>query len=668
MKLNDSNKMLAIWKSKRLCSFTQSIWLFPAILTVILIILASLQINGSSMGMYHKIFYGNQPDPALIAGHPQGIRSDEWNVNTQKTIAQSNNDFSTVNNNLGNGEDVSVIGDVPTRDWTAIFKPHNLGFFVLPFDNAFALRWWIMSYFLVLGCYFFILILLPTKRLLASLLSLGFLFSPFFQWWYLSGTLGPAYYCLFGAVVFTKLLHSKKRLQACLWSSLLAYIAVCFTLILYPPFQIPCALVLIAFAIGYLFEQRKNIDKKILSRNLIYLICAIVLALSIISLFIYQKWDIISIIQNTAYPGKRIIVSGGYNYGILHILSSNLSPVFQSITRSNAYFLGVTNQSEASNFIMLFPFLFLPSLYITYKKFKQDKKIDYILLSATGLLIIMLAWIFVPGIDILGKFMLLDKVSPERLLIGLGLINLIFIIGFVRSYSQIKERLSITTCTIYSLLIVIFYLLLDFNVMLRFPEFIDYNYAVIFSLPIAMIVFCFMRKNFIAGTILLLSFSLLSTFYINPLYKGTETLTQTPLSNAIRTVAGTSRQKWASDTIGNLITMNGLPSITGTYLYPQLDIWRQLNQIDKEPMYNRYAHVNFAFDRDSVQYISPVISSLSADQFNIKIEPCDAFMKQNDVGFLITSAIFSPGAAPCASLAQTVSYPSATFYIYKLAF
>ena len=663
-----SDKLKKICKSKAVNNFFKGVWLFPVILTLTLVVLVVLQINGSSIGIYYKIFYGNTKDSSLITGKPQAIRSDEWMVNTQKTIAQKNHDYKSININVGNGEDETLITDAPTKDWSTIFKPHNLGYFVLPFDNAFSLRWWILSYFLILSCYFFILVLLPKKRLLASALSLAMLFSPFFQWWYQYSTLGSVYYCLFGAVAFIKLLQAKKRIHAGLWSILLAYLAICFILILYPPFQIPCALVLVAFAIGYFLEHKKNIEKRILKRNLLYFLGAIVLSLLIVGIFIYKKSGIITTIQNTAYPGQRVVTSGGYN--LEHLLSSNLSPVLQSVARTNTYLSGTTNQSEASNFILLIPFLLIPAVYLFYKKYKKYKSIDYLILSSAIMIIIMLAWLFVPNIDLLGKITLLNRVPLQRLLIGLGLLNFIFIVGFIRLYGQSKDRFSICISSLYSLLVLCFFLLLDFHVVTKYPGFIDYKYAVLLALPIAVIIFCFMRKYFKVAVFGLLLFSIFSVFYINPLYHGSAVLTQTPLSQAIQKINGSSNKKWVSEgiVIENFATMNGERSLSGVYVYPQLDIWRKLNQKDKEVFYNRYAHVNFTFERSPKEHISPILSSPAADQFNIIIEPCDNFLKDNNVGFLITSVEFPSGTANCTDLLKKINYPNIKFYIYKLAF
>lgn len=663
------NIIINLIRSQKLHTFIHGDWFFPAILTFILIILSFLQINGSSIGIYHNILYGDsQADSSLIFGKPQAVRSDEWFVNTQKIISQKNNNYSKINDNIGNGENETLINDVPTTDWSVIFKPQNLGFLVLPFNNAFSLRWWIMSYLLVLSCYFFVLMMIPRKKLLASLLSLAMLFSPFIQWWYAYGTLGSIYYCLFGAVVFTKLLNTKKRSSACLWSILLAYIAVCFVLILYPPFQIPCALVLIAFAVGYFLNKRKRIDIKILKRNLIYFCGSIVLALSIVGLFVYQNYDVIKTVQNTAYPGQRVVTSGGFN--LEYLLSSNLSPILQSIARTNTY-LGGTNQSEASNFILLIPFLLLPLIFLAYKKYKKDKKVDFILITTLVLLVIMLAWLFIPGLSALGVVTLLRSVPLQRLLIGLGLLNFIIIIEFIKLYTQSEIRFSLKTSIIYTLLVFIFYLLLDFHIMSLYPNFIGYKLAVVLAIPIALIVFCMMRKHFKLAALGLLMFALASTFHINPIYKGTAILTETPLSQAIQTIGKTSDKTWVTDVyqIKDFASINGEKSLSGVYTYPQLKIWNTtFNTTRQKEIYNRYAHVSFAFDRDKNLTIKPSLLLIWGDRFTVSVEPCDDFLKNNNVGFIITNEEFSNGVAPCASFIQSVVYPKQTFYIYRLSF
>lgn len=656
----------------RLKAFLKSIWLFPAILTLILIVLSCLQISGSSIGVYHDIFYGNTHDEDLIVNTAKYIRSDEWIVSSQKTIAQKNNNFDIINTNTGNGEDTAVLYDTPYKDWSLLFKPQNIGYLALPFDVAFALHWWIMAYFLVLSCYFFILMILPNKKMLAIMLSLAILFSPMVQWWYQYSTMASIYYCLFGAIVLLKILRSKRRSHALGWSAILAYIATCFVLVLYPPFQITCALVTLIFIVAYAIEQRHTFKNINLRRNLLFMVIGLVLAGVIVGVFINQHKETVATIQNTSYPGKRIVQSGGYD--LEHLLSSQLSPLFQSSSRSSGYgyssqSIGLTNQSETSTFILLIPFLLLPIMFLGYKKYRKEKKIDYIVVASVATTLLLFSWMFIPGLDILGKITLLDKVPVVRSLVGWGVLNLIMIIAFIRLYQNYSKRFTIGQSSAYSLLVVIACLLINFHIMVQFPSFIDYKFAVVLALPLATIVFLLLRKHFILASFVFLTFSIASTCLINPLYKGTEIITQTPISKAIREI-GDNDKKWVSEDfhIENFATMSGQPSLTGVYSYPQLVIWKNITTPDAENIYNRYAHVNFVFYRDSKQYVKPKLTLIQGDRFNVEIEPCDAFLKQNNVGFLITSTKFEHGEAKCATLIKTVVYPKLDYFIYKLTF
>lgn len=481
------------------------------------------------------------------------------------------------------------------------------------------------------------------------------------------------YWPLFGIVAFVSLLKSKKWTIRTLWSLLLSYIAVAFMLILYPPFQIPTAIVSIFFLVGYLLKQSQNqgLDKKVVMTTMMYAASSLLLSASVVGLFIYQSKNVIETLQNTAYPGKRIVESGNYNK--THFFTSNLAPLFQNDLRADAYrrpSIGATNQSESSNFIVLFPFLILPLSYLCYRTYKRKKEVDYIVLSLFATAGIFFAWLFIPELSILGQVSLLNKVPLPRLLIGIGLMNVIFTCIFIKLYSDTKIRLNLPLSVIYGLLSFIFYLVLNFRTALEFPNFIGLELAILLAIPIPLVIFLLLRKHYLFALSVYLIFSLFSVYQINPLYKGTDVLTQTPISLAIRQTSPDSNKKWVSEDkyLENFAAMNGRPSLTGTYLYPQLEIWKGLSQKDRESSYNRYAHVNFTFDRNAEKNIKPIPSSPIADQFNLTIEPCDRFLKYNNVGFLITSAEFEEGAANCASLLRTVNYPQMDYFIYKLNF
>lgn len=651
--------------------FLKSVWFFPALLTIVFVILVASGIHGSSIGNYYKIFSGGAKDHDLIANHPREVRTDEWIVNTPLVISQEKNNYNSVNPDVGSGEDVAIIGDVPYLDWSIIFKPHNLAFFVLPFDNAFSFRWWLMAYLLILSAYFFVYLFLPAKFsrkiLVSTLLSLALFFSPFIQWWYVTGTIAPIAFSLFGLSAVLLLLRAQKTSHIALLGVFIMYIAVCFCLILYPPFQIPCGLVLAAITLGLFLEHKKQ-GIPLLRQKIIILIVSLLLALTIIGVFFLQHKATVDIIGSTAYPGHRVAESG--TLSIRHFFANHLARLFTDDMRANTYttFMGrLTNQSEASNFILMLPFTALILLALTIQSVRKRKNIPFVSIILLVLTLLFGAWLFVPGLDILGKITLLDKVPPIRLLIGVGLINFIAVVEVMRRLEQRNRSFSIKLSSLLAISLFIFYLAFNSYVHHIVPEFIGIKWAIVLAIPMPVILFLILRKNFTLAALSIFVFGFLSTYQVNPLYKGTTSLTNSELSQKIQKISREDNRYWVSENMisVNLITMSGAPNLSGTYLYPQNDIWRNIDRTD-ESIYNRYSNVLFMLDRNKDVTIPDHIRAIGEDQFWVESEPCSPALKRVNVGFIMTVSPFSHDEAPCLILTDKVSYPAASFFIYKI--
>ena len=656
-----------ISKAQRL---KNSAWIFPLILLVPLFLLTIFKISGSSIGAYHDYFYGKTNDSKLILGRPRSIRSDEFLVNTQATIAQANNDYKRINTNIGHGEDTSLLIDAPYRDWSAVFKPQNTFFLFIPFENAFALRWWFMGYMLITSVYFFILLILPKKRLFASIFATAFFFSPFMQWWYLIGTLGAVYYSLFIAIGIVKLTEEKNKKLVLIWGAMIAYFAVCFALLFYPPFQIPCVLAVAAFIVGYLLNKRRETTFRQLLPRLFFVAASMLISIFIALAFLYTRSSVIKAITGTVYPGKRVQLSG--NYDPAHLLSSHLAVQFQFTARAAQYVIpsrGIMNQSEPSNFILLIPFLFLPGLYLLYVNYRRKREIDFALASTSALFFMFLVRLYIPHFSTIFKLLLLDKVPHNRLIIGIGLLGLIHTMLFIRNISEFK-KLPWKNYHVWIYVGLVFGLevWLGYFAYHRFPGFIGFAKIWLLSVPIPAIIYLLMNRRLTKAALAFLIFSVVSAGAVNPFYRGTSTLTQTPLSTEIRQITKIDHSRWVTETIylENFASMNGAPSLSGVYSYPQLDIWKPIDGGLTSDKYNRYAHVNFDIDRDPGYEVPTFINLVGGDNFHVATEACSSFMKQNNVHYILAVAPITPDV--CVSLVKTVSYPTQTFYIYHMQY
>lgn len=123
---------------------------FPLVIFVLVFLATALRISGTSVGVYDYVL-DDDPSDGLALGQPRTVRSDEWAVNTPFTLSQTQNGFSMYDDNIGTGQDMAVVLDVPYADWSAVFRPQNMPFFILPSEFAFALKWWSLAALLLLA-------------------------------------------------------------------------------------------------------------------------------------------------------------------------------------------------------------------------------------------------------------------------------------------------------------------------------------------------------------------------------------------------------------------------------------------------------------------------------------------------------------------------------------
>lgn len=651
---------------KLLFQLYKSVWLFPAILTLILLVLTIFQINGSSSGSYQSLFFGGGKDSNVLLNQPRPIRSDEWLVTTQIIVAQASNGFQRINENIADGQDMSLIVDVPYKEWSTIFKPHNIAFFIMPFDNAFAFRWWFMAYLLLLGCYFFVVSLWPTKRLIASLAALTLFFSPFVQWWYLYGTLGSLAWSLFGGAVFIRLLQTRRRWQVALWSLCLTYILVAFVLIFYPPFQIPSALVMASFGLAYGFLALRKLPRKEILEKLVFLAGAGLAATALIGAFWFSHRQVIKTVKQTAYPGVRNIVSGEYggavrtDYGLLRTFSAPLSFGLQDEQRGASYY---ANQSEAATFtlinLMIAPFVLLA---IYKKPSKQRTTLDYVFVATSILLGLFIIRIFTPFFSLPFKFLLLHQVQNERLEIGLILLCLIQIVLL----GAMRLTVSRLTAGLAAVIGLGFFANASFIMARRYPLFAPAKLTILLIVAVVTIsIYWLLRtRTYIWGMALFAAFNMFSSLRVNPLYAEPQSPVVSRALEHIKT-RYPDNQTWA--VFDQLITENfpqmaGKPALTGVHTYPQLDIWQTIDSAQPETTeYNRYAHVIFTAGSfpDGEQFTNPQADVLMVS-FN-----CELAKKLPNFGHVLSTPPIDITKFQCLRPDGVLDYQGYQLYFYK---
>lgn len=662
-----SHKKLKQW----FVSFTGSIWLFPVLVITIFSLLVIFRVNGSSIGIYNQAISGESHDPNLLLGKSRSIRSDEWLVTTQMVIAQKEAGYPAINTNIGNGQDMDILLDVPAKDWSQIFRPQNHAFFMLPFENAFAYRWWFSGVILVLAVYFLSLFFLPKRRLFASLIAIAAFFSPFFQWWYINTTLSCVAYGIVIFLLFANLITTDKKHAKVLLSMGLSYALISFAILLYPPFQIPCAIAIFLLAAGYMWYLYPG--KGILSivrKYWLYFACIIIGVIGILGVYLYQNRTVINIVQNTAYPGKRVVESGGYS--ITHLLSGHLALkqlTMSSAIKYNDTQAGVANQSETSSFLFISLFLIAPILFIFLNKKTRKIYRPYrpVFICVAAIYAIFLGWLFIPNLPLLGAITKLNTVPQNRLIIGLGLINIVTVILFAWIYARSKYILSIKQSIIFSVFSLSISLLVSVMIYQMMPGFISLPLAIALAFPLPIIEYLWLRKHFELGAGILVAFSLIGGALVNPLYVGLGSAVNNPLISAIKEYPGSSG-RWITEDglLENTPFMAAKPALTGVFAYPQNSIWKVIDNGNSEDVYNRYAHVTYNIDRDPSVTVPTGFAKSGPDQLIIRTEICSSFLHISGVRHIITSGVIPPTDMSCVTNTKIVSLPQRTYYIYTI--
>lgn len=657
-----------------------SAWLFPAVCLIGLLGLTSLKISGTSSGSYYKLLYGQTShDPNLLAGVSRPIRSDEWEWQTPMLAAQAKAGFPKINQNIGQGQDMAVIVDAPYKDWTTVFKPQNWAFFGLPFAYAQAFKWWLFGVLVVVSCYFFVLLLMPGKRLLATLLALGFFFSPFIQWWYQTITLAPIFYSFLMIIAVVRLWESKSLRTRLLWSLALAYFIVSFVIVLYPPFQIPCALAAAAFLVGYFIEKGYLKLNRRFWTNAACLVASVIIGAGLVGGFLLTNKAAVGAIHNSVYPGKRVSTSGHFDPKIF--FGNFLDSQLQLTSRANNY---VANQSEDSSFILLAPFLTLPVLYLLVADWRKRRRIEWALASVTILFGLFMIRLFVPGTDVLFKLLFLDFVPNGRLLIGIGLVGFMQTVLFIRHISRSDVTLSNRwTIAAYAAIVAVFVVAIGLLTKRAYPGYLHSTVLVILLAagPVASI-WLLLRRRVYPAVGLLLAFSLLSAGLVNPLYRGSGPLINSDLSHSLVAtaqaygptgrwavvdnptpppIAGRKRPVISSEIFENLPAANNLPSLTGLYAYPQVAVWTKAPEVaGQADIYNRYAHTVV------VPTTGPThLTLLGADDFQVVASPCSDFFQDEDVKYFLAQSDYSQQFS-CLTNVKTIVYPKLTLYILRI--
>lgn len=599
-----------------------------ALLTIVFVFGVSLKLNLSSISIWDNYVESEKLNPyeeTLIAGKARAIRSDEWLVQTPMYFSQalSNDKFAVHNNNLSSeGTNMVLSAYSPVKDILVIGKPFNWGFLILGPEYGFSFYW--LSKILLLFIFSFeISMILTNKDKKISLFGALFLtFASAMQWWMSTGVVDLIVFTQIIIVNLNWYMESKKITYKMLCSLGIIIGGVGFIFNLYPPLQVPLGILTLIFMF-YIFKLNDNYKKL---KKVDFIIIFSVIAMLGVSVLHFYKISVkdINLIQNTVYPGKRISVGGGVPVKeLLYYMFSWFMP-FRDITT-------FSNNSEASSFFTLFPFIPFVFLFIEDSFIKKQNLLRY-LLYFSGF---QLAWFFIIFPEWFTKLTFLSYVDPKRLLIVFGLTSVYILIIFMANLKKIRFK-----CSVYKVLAIFNMFLFLFSYKSDIHLYLGKKFAILTVIYINLIIYSIIKNNKKTAVTLMLIIVTIPGIMVNPIIKGAGPIYNKDISYKIRSLNSSDPGTWLGTdnmTFGNFLAANGVQVFNCVNYTPDFAKWNRIDPANKyEDVYNRYAHigVNMTYDKTTFILNGP-------DHFTVVLNYEDLLYNTN-VDYIMTKTTIDP--------------------------
>ena len=598
---------------------------FPFLATLGAAVLIALGLSGTSSGA-HWFAFGTGLDPSVVLGGPRPIRQDEWLVAQGWITSQIQQGFPVINGAFPGGMDATVLMELPTLDWSMIFRPHLWGFLLFGLDIGTAWQWWIPAIALVSGAYLLIISILPRRPLSAALVAVAVWFSPMFQWWYGPSQLWPTAWSLLAMAGALWIVRDPRLWVRVIWSIVLGWLAVTAAIGLYVPFLVPPVVVAVVFMIGVVVQERP-VDRVRLAgllRRLTPLLVAGAAAAAALAAFLLTRRDTFDAVTSTVYPGERSDPTGRLLVEDPGLTGIAGAPWGQTFLTSAGSILG-PNPSESAAPILLAVFLLPTVVWFIVRRRRTEGRIDFLLVGALGGLLVMLAYLLVPGWDPLARLLLLDRVPVGRLRMAFVPMMPLFFALVAREADAATGRRWIPA--VMGGAVAIALMAIPFvNIIALDPEVLELSalWPIAASGILLATVLVHWRRTVVLSAASLLVVSMAIGAIVNPVYRGSFDLRETRAGAELLEVDDSAPGEWigvGSQTVAALVVATGVSGYNGLQTYPPETMWEQIDPDGGDaPIWNRLAHVRWSWGTGE-----PAVSSPERDFIVVTLDPCSVF-------------------------------------------
>lgn len=621
-------------------------WVIGAVL---LVFMTANKLHGDSMYMYDSSVQTGMGSEFVepVFGEARAIRSDEWVVDTPRTLSARylEDPFGAYSDILRGTKTQNPIHVSFATLGSRIF---NFAYPVLGVEYGFCFNWNIMVIFTFLITFEFFMILTRKRKLVSLLGAVMIVCSSFYLWWGFPPIFAYAHAALVSFYYFFK--TKDRRVQ--ILCAVATPIAVAhFVNILYPAWQVPYGFIVLAFLVWLIHDNWADIRRQTWKSWVMFgaalIFCAVLIVLYLLSIREYME-----AISATVYPGARVS-TGGYAWNkLLYYFQTLLYP-----------FEDVGNPSEYSVMINLFPLPVILSVFYMIR----TKKIDWCITPLIVVLAFLLWYTYTTIPEIIAKLTMMTNSTPERAVDMVGIVNVYLIVVLLsrKDEYQLKFKgnwmigivagaatvmISISTCNKY------------------FPEYMSRKYILVIAAILVLFItmmFCKMQKAaamgiYIAAMVLFVTVGI----QVRPIQHGYDAIDSKPLAQQIRQInEADPGQKWISAD-GNFVLSSfgmacGASMITSVNTYPNLDLWRALDENNQyEEVYNRYAHMTVCLTDEDTSF-----SLVQADLMTIWLSYKD--IEKTGAKYILSSSYMQ---VDNEYVQFTPLYGEAGTYIYQVTY
>lgn len=633
---------------------------FPLLLVLIFLVLVALGISGSSTGNWWSYFESG-PDPSLLSGTPRPIRSDEWLVQSSWVISQIQQGFPLLNGTFPGGMDASVQNDLPVWDWSSLFRPHVLGFLVLPLDQGMSVRWWLPGLSLIAAGYLFLVTLLPRRPITAAALAVVFFLSPLIQWWFLPTTIWPPTWAFLAMAAVIWSLRDQRRWVRVLFAAGTGYLAVTMVLGIYAPFIVPAVLVFGFFAIGVFLQQSRPtaLGVRVALVRLIPLAVAGVGAALVIGVWVLTRRDTIAALLGTVYPGQRLEPTGSLTFdGLISLLAG---PFDESLTSGAGGVLG-PNSSEAATPLLAGLFLLIPLTWIAVTDWRSRRYVHWTTIACIAATVLVLAFLLIPGWDWLAHLIFIDRTTVGRARMALAMLAILAIALMIRRLDRgdLAIPWAVTWVTVAA---AAGSLILSWAVLRSSsdPGLVNSTHWRVLSIVFVAAVLLFTRRRVLLGVLCLLLVAVVVGAKVNPWYRGVFDLNDTAIGAQVKEIDNRDPGTWVG--VGDfaptgLLVQSGVQAYNGVQTYPPALMWHQIDPTGRySDIWNRLANVSW-----TPGVGEPVPQNPARDQIQVTFDSCSDFAQQN-VKYVLTD---KPLEQVCLTQLADVTEGPTEFHVYQV--